>query len=108
MEITIKVDGGQAQVSGPGQVPAETGTTAPTPSEVPPDVLARAAATGAISAGPAPSLPSGPGASSELTPPSEPSGATGADRAAGAAPGGAPEQTVELPAAEDDTEEEGD
>jgi hypothetical protein len=108
MEITIKVDGGQARVSETGQPPTEPGTAVPSSAEVPPDVLARAAATGAIAAGPAPTLPSGPGASPELMPPSEPSASTGADRAAGAAPGVAPEQTVELPAADDDVEEEGD
>jgi hypothetical protein len=109
MKITIEVDGGQARISAPGSPTPQA--SSPT-SEAPPDVLARATATGAIPAGPAPSVPSGPGASSQLPPPSEPAapGAApgGSDAPAGAAPGGAPDVVVQLPAADDDTEEEGD
>jgi hypothetical protein len=108
MEITIKVDGGQAKVSGPGEAAPRAEAPTPGSADVPPDVLARAAATGAIAAGPAPSVPSGPGASSELVSPSEPAASGGTDMAAGAAPGQAPDQSVDLPAADDDTEEEGD
>jgi hypothetical protein len=112
MKITIEVDGGQAQISAPGSSTPQSSSPTSASSEAPPDVLARATATGAIPAGPAPSVPSGPGASSQLPSPQESAAPeatqSGSDTAAGAAPGGAPDVTVQLPAADDDTEEEGD
>jgi hypothetical protein len=110
MKITIEVDGGQAQIRGPGQALPQESAATRGPSEPPPDVLARAAETGAIDAGPAPSIPLTPGASSQMSPePTAPGVAAGStDTAAGAAPGAAPDVTVERPVADDDTEEEGD
>jgi hypothetical protein len=112
MKITIEVDGGQAQISAPGSPTAQASSPTGTTPEASPEVLARATATGAIPAGPAPSVPSGPGASSQLPSPPKPAAPEaaqfGSDTAAGAAPGGAPDVTVQLPAADDDTEEEGD
>jgi len=110
MKVTIEVDGGEAEMHTPeGQAPRR-GPEIPT-TGTPEDVVARAKATGALSAGPAPSAAGRPGASAPEAA-SQPMGqgipSAGQGKAAGAAPGAAPDVVVELPIADDDSDENGD
>ena len=115
MRITI-------DTQGEGEVPAEAGTPSAMPGAralpgdtelaapaQPADVAARAAALGAIDAGPAPAVPPQAGMPLDLGTGSTGSRAmgAGADMAAGAAPGAAPEVAVEVAAEDEGDEDEG-
>lgn len=126
MRITVIVEDGEVTVSVSPQPagaadtvdPATPAASAPATAEPPPDVLARALASGALSAGPAPAMPSMAGApgtpmAGALGTPGTPpwysnagAGGTGAaeDRSAGAAPdfGSPPPTLVENGAAPDE------
>ena len=110
MKVTVEVDGGQARVTGDKQLSPQ-GSAPSSVSEPPSQALARAAETGAIAAGPAPTMPLGPGApmqSPSIEPTLPTAGQGSSDTPAGAAPGAAASVSVESPVANDDTEEEGD
>lgn len=85
MKVKIEIDGAAAEPA------ADASTNAPSPPQaVPPEhVLARAAATGALNAGPAPTVPQSPGdlapaASHAAVPPPSPAAPA---QSAGAGPG---------------------